>query len=175
MLSVLLAGGVIALGHGDEKDENAGAVENDTLAPDAATTLDMAYAKVNSRFEEVRPIFEKSCFDCHSKFTDYPWYHSLPLVKGFLDGHIKEAREHLDMSDDFPFGGHASQLEQLQEIKNEIEEGGMPPWSYRIMHWGLMIENERRDSVFRWIDESLTQIEAAYREAGIPIPDDDEH
>ena len=72
-----------------------------------------------------------------------------------IDDDIKEAKEHLDMSNDFPFGGHAAQIEQLKEIKEEIEDGDMPILSYRFMHWGHLIEGKRQDSVFLWIDQSI--------------------
>ena len=39
--------------------------------------------------------------------------------------------------------------------EKEIEEGDMPILSYRLTHWGLLIENKRQDSLFLWIDESI--------------------
>lgn len=110
---------------------------------------------INERFQDVIPIMEYSCFDCHSRSTDYPWYHAIPGIGAFMDGHIEEAREHLDMSNGFPFKGYDSQAEALEEIREEIEEGEMPILSYRIMHWGRMVEGAKRDSVFAWIDASL--------------------
>ena len=142
----------------DDEEEMATPAPTDMATLDSAT--DSVYELINTSYQSVRPIFEKSCFDCHSSFTDFPWYHSLPLVGSMLDDHVKEGRKHLDLTGDFPFGGHGDQAEHLKDIKDEIESGDMPLWSYRLMHWGTAIEGERRDSVFAWIDESLKLLQS---------------
>ena len=90
----------------------------------------------------VRPIFAVKCFDCHTDQTRFPWYHALPLVGGFIDGHIEEAREHLELSKDFPFGGKGTKLEMLDELIEVVDEGEMPLWSYRLLHWGSGLTND---------------------------------
>ena len=146
------------LSHGDkkhdDKDEEKEAADT-TISDSAQSIQDSVYAVINNNYQTVRHIFKKSCFDCHSDSTKYPWYHSLPFIGGLIDNDINEAKEHLDMSNDFPFGGHAAQIEQLKEIREEIKDGEMPILSYRFMHWGLLIEGKRQDSVFLWIDESI--------------------
>jgi len=151
---------VSTLSHGKKKhddDDNDDKKETvDTILSDSVQIIqDSVYAAINSNYQTVRHIFRKSCFDCHTDSTKYPWYHVLPFIGGMIDDDIKEAKEHLNMSDDFPFSGHATQIERLREIREEIEEGDMPILSYRLTHWGLLIENKRQDSVFLWIDESL--------------------
>ena len=116
------------------------------------------YSLINADYQSVKPILEKSCFDCHSRFTEYPWYHKIPGIKGMIDGHIKEGREHLEFSDDFPFTGKENTLKLLGEIKEEIEEGEMPLFGYQLLHWGTAIEGAQQDSVFNWIDRSTQRI-----------------
>ncbi len=112
---------------------------------------------IRAGFERVKPIFERSCFDCHSDQTDYPWYHSLPLISGIIDDHVRVGRQHLDFSFGYPLMSEtASQRAILAAIRAEIESGDMPLPSYRLLHWGSAIEGPERDSVFAWIDSSLT-------------------
>lgn len=143
-----------------DDDEDEMVMESATEAPTLDSATDSIYQLIDKSYQAVRPIFEKSCFDCHSSLTDFPWYHSLPLIGGMLDDHVKEGRKHLDLSNDFPFGGDGDQAEHLKDIKGEIEDGEMPLWSYRLIHWGTAIEDERRDSVFGWIDESLKLLQS---------------
>jgi len=150
---VLLFGSTLVFSHGDEKHEGDTVASVDTTHNTGE--LDSIYSIINESYQSVRHIFEYSCFDCHSSSVSYPWYYEIPGIKGMIDNDTKEALEHLDFSNDFPFGGHANQLEQLKEIKEEIEDDAMPLMSYRMMHWGRLIEGEKRDSVFNWIDESL--------------------
>ncbi|UCE25597.1 MAG: heme-binding domain-containing protein [Candidatus Zixiibacteriota bacterium] len=128
---------------------------------------DSVFALINLMYRPVRPILRHSCFDCHSDSTEYPWYHKLPLIKGMIDDHISEAREHLDLTHDFPFSGKGSSLELLEEIKHEIEEEKMPLLSYRLLHWGTLIEGGQRDSLFAWIDSTAAILDDFFGE-----PDD---
>ena len=41
---------------------------------------------------------------------------SVFFIKGLLDSDVKEAKKHLDMSDDFPFDGHGSADEDLKDV-----------------------------------------------------------
>ncbi|MFZ1685697.1 MAG: heme-binding domain-containing protein [Candidatus Zixiibacteriota bacterium] len=123
---------------------------------------DSLFALIDENFKMVRPIFEKSCFDCHSNSPKYPWYHSLPLIKGMIDDDIKKGRKNVDFSSGFPFEGKQPILQILHNIREEIDEGDMPLWQYRLMHWGTKIEGVRKDSVFAWLDSSIAMIENFY-------------
>ena len=142
--------------HDDDENKNDTTETADTTLSDGSQIVqDSVYTAINDNYQTVRYIFKNSCFDCHTDSTKYPWYHVLPFIGGMIDDDIKEAKEHLDMSNDFPFGGHATQLDQLTEIREDIKEGKMPILSYRFTHWGLLIEGKKQDSVFLWIDESI--------------------
>lgn len=171
----------IVLSHGGEKheatkEETTPTTESSEPSGQADSiaafrlALDSSYLEIAVTYKTVEPILKNSCYDCHSSKTVYPWYHSIPLVSGFLDGHIKEAREHIDFSNGFPFGGHADQIKQLKAIKEEIEEGEMPLWSYQIMHWDSEIEGAARDSLFEWIDAAHKKIIETYQAHGEELP-----
>ncbi|MBK8204899.1 MAG: heme-binding domain-containing protein, partial [Bdellovibrionales bacterium] len=71
--------------------------------------------RINELYKfNVKQIFQKKCFDCHSQNTQYPWYYKIPGAKQLIDGDIEEAKEHLDFSNDFPFGGHGAPSEDLE-------------------------------------------------------------
>ena len=134
--------------------------EQEYLA-DTNNVVDSIFSVINKDYQTVRPILVESCFDCHSDQTQYPWYHALPVVGSMIDDHIKDGREHLDLSNDFPFSGKGVLPKRLQEMKDEIEEDGMPIWGYQLLHWGSAIEGEERDSLFAWIDRSIERLNAA--------------
>lgn len=165
--------GIFALGLQAQVKDNH---DSSSAPPDAVSQMipvqeiDSQYAAINTDFETIKPILKESCFDCHSTQTEFPWYHSLPIVKGLMDGHIEEGLEHLDMSDGFPFNkGEGDQVHRLEEMKEEIEDGGMPILSYRMLHWGSLIEGEEQDSVFGWIDRTTARL-ADFNEK-YPMPD----
>jgi len=161
---------------GDKEHEEKEAVP-DTLSNGESFKVlqDSVYTVINENYASVEHILKRDCYNCHSNQTDFPWYHSLPGIGGFMDGHIAEAQEHVDFSYGFPFGGHGDPLSTLLEIKDEIEDGEMPIFSYRTMHWGSLIEGETQDTLFMWIDGSVSMIRDLYERAGIPIDSDGDH
>lgn len=108
-----------------------------------------------SYLKVVKPIFQKSCFDCHSSTTNQPWYGKLPGAKQLITSDIAEAREHMDMSKDFPFVGHSTPKEDLEAIAKAITDKSMPPFRYRIMHPGNELSDEERRKVLDWARKSL--------------------
>ena len=114
--------------------------------------LEIAGAKY---IERAKGILMRSCGDCHSDKTRYPWYHAIPGVRMMIDSDIAEAREHLDLSGDFPFRSHATPEEDLQALRKAVSEETMPPWSYKLMHSEAALSTDDRKALFSWIDESL--------------------
>lgn len=114
-----------------------------------------ALKKINSAYiRDVKPIFQKKCFDCHSGETRYPWYAKLPIAKTMIEGDIQEAKSHLDFSNDFPFKGHGSPQEDLEEILRSVKSDEMPPLRYRILHWGSKVTPEEKATIQAWVAES---------------------
>jgi hypothetical protein len=163
-LAVILLATILLLCVGLFADSDSEAEAARNGADEAVTTValpDSTINLINTRYRAIEPIVCSSCYDCHSASTEYPWYHNLPIISGMLDDHIKEGREHLDFTDGFPFGGKEDQAKLLEEMREEIEEGKMPILSYRLMHWGRLIEGTQRDSVFTWIDETISLLQIA--------------
>lgn len=160
----LLIGIGIAFGHGGEKHdstETAGTNEKmpiDSMPASQAVALDSIYAIIQSEFIVLEPTFKKGCFDCHTNRTEFPWYYKLPLVKGMIDDDITEAKEHMDMSNGFPFGGHGKPVDDLVAVRQVVENGEMPPLEYRFMHWSAKPSDDESDSIIAWIERSLESL-----------------
>ncbi len=77
---------------------------------------------------ETRALAERACFDCHSNQTKWPWYAYIAPISWRVAEHVDHGREHLNFSQwDQP-------NEDLDEIKEVLDEGEMPLWDYLIMH-----------------------------------------
>ena len=133
--------------------------------------LDSVYTSIGGTYRGIEPILRRACYDCHSGQTRFPWYYKIPGIRGMIDQDIAGARKHVDMDKGFPFGGHASQEAMLRGMREEIAEGGMPPFTYRLMHWGAKPSDAARDSVFAWIDSSLSAIQQIMSAFGVVPPD----
>ncbi len=105
---------------------------------------------LKSIYIKVEPIFQKSCFDCHSHSTQYPFYYNWPGVKAFIQNDIKEALEHLDLSDGFPFRGRATLEEDFTTIAKEVKEREMPPWRYVVFHPSTWISKQDIEKILEF-------------------------
>jgi len=161
-LPVVVTLGVIGLAIADEQTPAVGAgAPEPTSTPSGMPPPmhDSLFAVINIGFQALKPGFEHSCYDCHSRFTQFPWYYKVPIVRGMIDSDIKKARRQVDLSNGFPFAGKGSQADLLKGMLDEIQSGDMPPFTYRMVHWGRQIEDTSKESVVRWIDSSLTRLE----------------
>ncbi len=106
--------------------------------------------------ERVKSIFQKKCFDCHGVGNPLPWYSSIPGARHLIQRDIRVAKEHMDMSRDFPFGGHGSPMEDLESLEGVLENGLMPPLRYRVMHWGSGLSEADIEIIRGWLNEGRT-------------------
>ncbi len=119
-----------------------------------------AYQKINDAYlVDIKPIFEKKCFDCHGDLKKSPWYYKVPGIKQMIDYDMREAKEHIDMRKDFPFVSHESPLKDLKSIKEIGLEGGMPPLRYILGHWDARLSEAEKKSIVKWSSESIKRLQ----------------
>jgi Haem-binding domain len=82
---------------------------------------------------EVRALLARSCDDCHTQRTRWPWYSQVAPVSWFVADHVRHARTHLDFSD---WASYESQDIDglLHGICGEAKRGTMPLPSYTLVH-----------------------------------------
>ncbi|MDP2088787.1 MAG: heme-binding domain-containing protein [Flavobacteriaceae bacterium] len=102
--------------------------------------------------DDIQNILKKSCYDCHSNNTDYPWYNKVQPISWILENHIKEGKAALNFND---FGTYSNrkQKSKLRSIRNQIHDGEMPLYSYTLMHSNAKLSEKEKDEVFHWIDK----------------------
>jgi len=89
---------------------------------------------VRSAFEGPQPVMEvlrRSCYDCHSNETTWPWYSYVAPVSWMVANHVEEGREELNFSN---WLEHQNDGHLLEEIYEEVAEEHMPEGSYLWMH-----------------------------------------
>lgn len=128
-------------------------------SPEQVTSTEVLNRVNKTYLSQVRPIFKKSCFDCHGRAKNLPWYYNVPIVKKMMKNDMSNAKKHLDMSTNFPFKGHGSPLEDLKSIKNAINKNTMPPWRYKLMHWNADLTKKEEQEIIDWINQSTKLIE----------------
>lgn len=82
---------------------------------------------------QVESILERSCFDCHSDKTVWPWYSNVAPVSWFLINHVNEGRRHLNFSQWGQYDQNRRRA-RLREICDQVKAKEMPLSSYTPLH-----------------------------------------
>jgi hypothetical protein len=109
-------------------------------------------ATIEARTEmpaEVAAMLERSCSDCHSHDTEWPWYSNVAPVSWLVAHDVEEGREHLNLSDWARYGNEDSAL-HLGEICKEVRNGAMPLGKYVRMHPEAELSAEDREALCEW-------------------------
>jgi hypothetical protein len=82
---------------------------------------------------QVMAVLNRSCTNCHSHQTVWPWYSAIAPASWLVADDVAEGREHLNLSDwaRVPVEKRAHKLEEVCE---ETRKGDMPPRLYLMLH-----------------------------------------
>jgi hypothetical protein len=78
-----------------------------------------------------RALVKRACYDCHSYETEWPFYASIAPASWMVASDVDEGRSMVNFSD---WQGGNRPGENAKAVKDEIEEGEMPPIIYRLAH-----------------------------------------
>lgn len=110
---------------------------------------------------DVQDILKISCNDCHSNNTSYPWYWQIQPVAWFMNGHINDAKHHLNFSE-FTTYKIGKQYKQFDNIKKEVKSGDMPLSSYTLIHRDANLSDSQKLAIANWTAAARKQLEASY-------------
>jgi len=104
--------------------------------------------------ENIANILKRTCYDCHSNETRYPWYSNITPIWMLLDDHIHHARSHLNFSEwgKLKKGKRGAKIFEVVEMVGEEE---MPLWDYALMHSEAQLTKEERDELTSWFESKL--------------------
>jgi heme-binding protein len=100
----------------------------------------------------VKDALQRSCYDCHSNQTRWPWYSAAWPLSWWIHYEVDEGRRRLNFSAWTDYASDPGTEDQkLDEIARLIASGAMPPWYYRAMHPRAHLTPGQRTAITRWI------------------------
>jgi hypothetical protein len=107
--------------------------------------------------ENVQAILKRSCADCHSNTTVFPWYSQIAPVSWWLADHIREGRRELNFSE---WGAYAANRKRrkLEEICEQVEKREMPLPSYLWAHRDAQMSDEEIKIICEWTRTEIEKI-----------------
>jgi len=118
---------------------------------------------------DVLNILKRSCYDCHSNNTIYPWYNNIQPVAWWMADHVKVGKEEINFSE-FAAYSPKKQSHALRSVVGQIKKDEMPMDSYLWIHKDAKMNDEQRKVVMAWADSLQKSIVTKYN---LPVETDD--
>jgi len=98
---------------------------------------------------EVRSILQRSCNDCHSNETRWPWYSYIAPVSWVVANDVHQARRRMNFTE---WGTYPSKkrADRLEEFCEQLMNGEMPDRKYTFIHRNARLTQEERASLCAW-------------------------
>src|SRR6516225_11935337 len=124
-----------------------------STTPNTSATTGVHMAEVIN--PQVGAILDRSCQDCHSSGTTWPWYSRVAPVSWMVSKHVREGREMLD------FSNWASQPHSADErmlICDAVSDGRMPLPEYTVIHRNAKLSKRDVELICGWAAAPSTPV-----------------
>ena len=113
-----------------------------------------AHTQMTSEFAS---ILDRSCRDCHSNKTIWPWYTNVAPVSWWLSNHVNDGRRSLNMSE---WGKLPTdrQERKLLQICDEVQDGNMPLSSYTPVHPAAKLSEQDKKILCSWTEQERSRM-----------------
>jgi Haem-binding domain len=107
---------------------------------------------------QVKDILDRSCRDCHSNKTEWPWYTNVAPVSWFVIDHVNEGRHRLNLSEWARLDQPGKKLRQICE---EVEDDAMPLSSYLPLHPKAKLSGQDKKTLCDWTAAEQQRLSSA--------------
>lgn len=98
---------------------------------------------------DVQYVLARSCTDCHTNQTRYPWYSKITPFNWFLADHISEGRDEMNFSVWNTYKAD-KKVRKLEELCDQVEHGAMPLPSYLWIHRDAVLSESEKLLLCNW-------------------------
>lgn len=102
----------------------------------------------------VQQIFSRSCDDCHSQRTVWPWYSNVAPVSWLVIRDVDAGRRHMNFSN-FAMTPPRRLARTLDNVCREVRSGDMPMTIYVPMHPQSKLTAQDVNAICQWTQDRL--------------------
>ena len=101
----------------------------------------------------VHDVFQRSCSNCHSNQTAWPWYGYVAPVSWLIAHDVRQGRSKLNLSE---WGNYTAKKreERLEDICEQLTDGDMPDGLYAFFHREAHVTPQERAAICQWTEDS---------------------
>jgi hypothetical protein len=116
-----------------------------------STLIEEDYSKDLKISAEVKILLRTACADCHSNYTNYPWYAEIAPISWYLAYHVYDGKAHLNFSEWDQYNKNQKK-HILKDLKEELEDRNMPLKSYLLLHKKSKLTQNQYKLLLDWVD-----------------------
>jgi len=98
---------------------------------------------------EVKSIFQRACYDCHSNQTKWPWYANIAPVSWLIVDDVDNGREQFNFTD-WENLSKKDKAKLKEKIWEEIVNDEMPLWQYKLLHPEAKLTQKDKSLIRGW-------------------------
>jgi hypothetical protein len=118
---------------------------------------------------DVQAILDRSCGDCHSNNTRWPWYAKVAPVSWWLADHVKDGRREINISE-FATYSPRKAAHKMEEVCEQVEKGEMPLSTYLPLHPDAKLSDADKARLCAWAKSEQARIKAEHPAETAPRP-----
>lgn len=100
---------------------------------------------------QVVSVMKRSCNDCHSNQTVWPWYSKVAPASWLVVSDVNRGRAAANFSEWSKYSPQEQQ-KRLEKICSEISDGEMPALQYTLMHPSARLTAAQKSAVCQWTE-----------------------
>jgi len=102
---------------------------------------------------KVESVLRRSCQDCHSNQTRWPWYSYVAPMSWIVAHDVHAARRQMNFSE---WAGYSDKKREsrLNGICEQVVNGDMPEGKYALIHRGARISEDERVAICQWVERA---------------------
>ena len=116
---------------------------------------------------KARNIISRSCQNCHSEATEWPWYSYIAPVSWLVESDVSHARSHLNFAHWEEYSSD-QRFTFLSEISTMVSAGSMPPSRYLLMHPEATLSNADISEIAQWVRIETKSLRSTLQPAPAP-------
>lgn len=101
---------------------------------------------------DILAILNRSCADCHSNDTQWPWYSRIYPISRLIRSDVTEGRTFMNLSEWTSYS-RGRKLTYLACITNAAGGRRMPPSGYCLMHGNACLSDDEIQKIAAWAQQ----------------------
>jgi len=129
--------------------------------PDKTTVSETTAEDITKHMDvpaNVQGILKRSCYNCHSNHTVWPWYSSVAPVSWFVADDVVKGRKKMNFSE-WTKIPDAKKEARINAICEEITADEMPLPNYLLIHTDAKLSQADKDILCKWVEIELKKME----------------